>query len=157
MSEIASINLRENDSQSLADTSLQFDELPLNQRLQLVWEIWWPCAALGTFAHLSQRLLNLKDGNPTIIAVNVLIFFAFSPWVIRRAVRLDFPGFNLVVIRHNGTKTRAMNYWESLSVNWLFTVRPLLWILALAIIFVLPGKMLGKPNPFPPIQGTWLR
>ncbi len=149
MGGIVSINLPENGTQALPNTRLQFGELPLRQRLQLVWEIWWPCASIATFVLLVQRLLGLREGNPAETASSLLIFFVFSPWVIRRAVKLDFPGFNLVVIRHNGTKTRAMNYWESLSVNWLFTVRALLLLIPLLIAALLVGKMLGMPNPFP--------
>jgi len=49
--------------------------------------------------------------------------FVILPWVVRRAVRLNFHGFHLLVLRSSGEETRSMKYSEGLRVAWLIAWR----------------------------------
>jgi hypothetical protein len=102
------------------------DEVGRAERLQLTWALAWPCIALSlVYCWLrSQMRLNESQLQGVDQVVGLLEFFLFTTWVVRRTVRLDFPGFHLRVIRRDAAAaTRGMTYRESLSVAWLISWR----------------------------------
>jgi hypothetical protein len=113
------------------------DRLKTADRFQLAWAIawplvlfnlavWWPSDHLG----LSQGLLDSVD-----LVSAVLFTFLVLPWSVRRALRIDFPRFHLLLCRESGEQIRAIRYRESLSVAWLLNwrTRALLVILRLVV------------------------
>jgi hypothetical protein len=84
----------------------------------------------------------------------ILQFFLFATWVVRRTVRLDFPGFHLLVIRRDaGEGTRAMTYRESLSVAWLISWRSSMIFLP---VFVAVWVVLRQqPQLYSPFGWLW--
>lgn len=107
-------------------SSQQPERLSYADRFQLAWALSWPCAVFSLLYWLARGLLGLSGQHLTPLDLGVGLFqlFFFSTWVVRRTVQLDFPGFHLVVIRHqSGETTRAIDYRESLSVAWLLIWR----------------------------------
>lgn len=104
-----------------------YGQLSAAERFQLVWALFWPCAVFGIVQMAAQALwksLGLSHEQVVSFAFLLLQLLLFSPWVIRRTVRLHFPGFQLLVVRRgSGEETRDMNYLESLSVAWLIIWR----------------------------------
>jgi hypothetical protein len=104
----------------------QPERLSYADRLQLAWALSWPCAVFSLLYWLARGLLGLSGQHltPLDLGVGPFQLFFFSPWVVRRTVQLDFPGFHLVVTRRqSGETTRAINYRGSLSVAWLLMWR----------------------------------
>ena len=95
-------------------------------RWQITWALVWPASCLALAysllrSHLPLSATLLEDMDDVL---DILALFLFHTWVIRRTVRLNFPGFHLLVIRASAPEgTRAMTYRESLSVVWLITWR----------------------------------
>ena len=104
--------------------------LSRDERLQLTWALFWPCAIFS----LVDWWVRIQF--PFSIAIGGLIC---STWVVHRTVGLSFSGFYLVVVRSSGEETRAMNYRESLKVNWLICWRTIvvLGFFGLAVALVL--------------------
>lgn len=72
------------------------------ERMELTWALAWPPApfdlAYGVFRLLhviSEAQLQVLD-----FVWAAPSFFVFSTWAVRRAVRLEFPGFHLMVLRY---------------------------------------------------------
>jgi hypothetical protein len=106
------------------------------ERLQLTWALAWPCALLGLVYFLLRGQLRLSEAQLHNIdqVFGILQFFLFTTWVVRRTVRLDFPGFHLLVVRGDaGEGTRTMSYCESLSVAWLISWRSSMFLLPLYV------------------------
>ncbi len=109
------------------------------ERLQLTWALAWPCALLSLVYLLLRGQVRLSEPQLSNIdqVFGILQFFLFTTWVVRRTVRLDFPGFHLLVIRAGaGEETQTMSYRESLSVGWLICWRTSLFFLPLAVAMV---------------------
>jgi hypothetical protein len=130
-----------------------------NERMQLAWELSWPCMLLLLVEDLLHGLQLAEAAVQSIDWVFCLIqLFLLTPWVVRRIVRLDFPGFHLQVIRGDaGEGTRTMSYRESFSVTWLMTWRSLVifvlfYVAALAVLAAIvgpgrhPHEMYGLPG-----------
>jgi hypothetical protein len=64
-------------------------------------------------------------------------FFAISPWIIRRGVRLRYGAWKFEVIRRSG-RDSTLSYQESLKVMWLLAWRTLtLSLIALLVLSLL--------------------
>src|SRR5260370_18189739 len=88
-------------------------QLSRAEQLQLTWALNWPCVLLGLVYCLLWGQLRLSEAQLLSIdlVLGILAFFLFTTWVVRRTVRLDFPGFRLLVIRGGaGEGARAMTY-----------------------------------------------
>lgn len=110
------------------------------ERLQLTWALAWPCILLGLAYCLLRGQLRLSESQLQGIdqVFGVLEFFLFATWVVRRTVRLDFPGFHLLVIRGDARGwARTMSYRESLSVAWLLSWRSFLFFLPLFVAMIM--------------------
>src|SRR5260370_37296568 len=82
--------------------------------------------ALSLVYCLLRGQLRLSEAQLQVIdsILGILQFFFFTTWVVRRTVRLEFPGFHLAVLRGDAPDgTRKMSYGESLSVAWLICWR----------------------------------
>jgi hypothetical protein len=104
----------------------QLEQLSYAERFQLAWALIWPCAAFSLLYWLARGFLGFSRQQFTSVdlSVGLVQLLFFSPWVVRRTVRFDFPRFHLVVVRsQNGETTRAIGYSESLSVAWLLIWR----------------------------------
>ena len=104
----------------------RLEQLSYADRFQLAWTLIWPCAAFSLLYWLARDFLGFSGQQFTRfdLSVGLVQLFSFSPWVVRRTVRFDFPRFHLVVVRReNGETTRAIGYSESLSVAWLLIWR----------------------------------
>ena len=107
-------------------------------RLQLAWSMSWPCMLLDLAYRLVETQSNLPKQQIQIVGLifGLLAFFFFSTWVVRRAIQLDYKGFQVVVARAGGDgSSHTLTYRESLAVTWLicwrseccWLSRPLLW------------------------------
>ena len=101
-------------------------------RLHLTWALYWPLAAFDLLVWLSANFFNLSKNMDSIqFFVSAFQLFLLAPWVIRRAMGLNFPQSHLVAIRRQGgEETRTLKYRESLSVAWLLAWRGGLIVLA---------------------------
>src|SRR5258705_5188880 len=114
----------------------QPEQLSRAERLHLTWALVWPCALFSLAYGVLRGLLRLSEVQLQSMdqVFGFLGFFSFTTWVVRRTVRLDFPGFHLVVIRSDAPDgTRMMRYGESLSVAWLISWRTGIILLPLYI------------------------
>jgi hypothetical protein len=121
------------------------------ERLHLAWALTWP----GALFDLAYQLLRAQLGLPAAkaagidLVVAILGFFLFYTWVVRRAVRLNFPGFRLWVMRGDGgSGTREMSYAESLSVHWLIYWRSLMILLPIHLFFAVLLRGTGLYDRF---------
>lgn len=121
-----------------ADASIEGSQrLSRAERLELAWALTWPQSVILVI-HWLLRAPRLSQGDLMIemLWLAPLGLFLFTPWVVRRAVKLDFRGFHLVVFRGGSSEaTRGINYWESLSVTWLFTWRTIM--IELMLLFLI--------------------
>jgi hypothetical protein len=116
----------------------QPERLSPTERLQVSWALVWPGALYSAtyFAVRSQLHLSAVHLEAIDQVLSTLVFFLFSTWVVRRTVRMNFPGFRLLVVRKDAPEgTRQMSYRESLSVAWLIGWRlaAILGVMAAAI------------------------
>jgi len=96
------------------------------EKLQLAWTLLWPCAILGLLYWLVKDLLRPTGQSLATVdsALALCQLFFFAPCVVRRAVRMEFPGFHLLVDRRRpGEERRNPTYLESLSITWLILWR----------------------------------
>lgn len=109
------------------------ERLSHSERMQLTWALSWPCILFGLGYDVFRRLLQLSEAQLQVFdfVFAALSFFLFSTWIVWRAVRIDFPGFHLVVVRSGEPEpTRTMSYHEALSVTWLIC-----WRTAAVLVF----------------------
>ena len=111
---------------SVVGALVQPQQLEPAERLQIAWALVWPGALLTVAYYLLRSQLRISAAHLDDVdgVSNVLTFFFFCTWIVRRTVRLDFPGFHLLVVRGDAREgTRIMSYRESLSVTWLISWR----------------------------------
>src|ERR1700681_467927 len=82
---------------------VQLEQLGRAERLHLTWALTWPCMVLSLvycsfYSLMSLRLSELQLGSIGWV-VGIIKLFLLGTWAVRRTVRLDFPGFHLVVVR----------------------------------------------------------
>ena len=117
----------------------QIQPLTRTERLRLTWALAWPCVLVALVYGLLRGKVRLPETQLQVIdqVFGILEFFLFTTWVVRRTVRLDYPGFHLLVIRGNaGDATRTMSYRESLGVAWLISWRTGMFFLPLAVAMI---------------------
>lgn len=101
---------------------MAYYQLSLAEKVHLGWTLTWPLMAFAG----TMRGVRFYVGEPEWIGpvLSLLVMFVLGPWVVRQAVRMNFPSFHLAVIRHGSLDyTRAMTYKESLPVLWLMIWR----------------------------------
>jgi hypothetical protein len=93
--------------------------------LQLAWALIWPTIVFDLVVWGPRDNLGLTPQQvDSVDSILMMIgLFVIMPWVVRRAVRLNFHGFHLLVVRSSGEETRSMKYSESLRVAWLLAWR----------------------------------
>ncbi len=125
------------------------------ERVRLAWSLTWPCL-LADFIHEvlmrqfydTTRHLLLDE-----LKVGICLAVFITPWVVRRTVRADFPGFRLTVVRPGLTgNARDMTYLESLSVAWLLTWRALALFLLFSAVMAVPVAIFQAGSLF---GGGW--
>jgi hypothetical protein len=121
-----------------------------DDRLQLTWALSWPCLLASlVYGLLRGHALIPEEALQSIdLASSGFLFFLFSTWVVRRAVRLDYPGFHLLVTRGAARGvTRTMSYRESLSVTWLICWRTWMILMAAFVVFVAAVAIVTQQRP----------
>ena len=107
--------------------SILTDHFLYRDRIRLTWSFLWPSYTAGVVLDLLKPLIadDKSTGNAVayyVVEFPILLFF--FTWAIRRAVRLEYPRFHMVVIHgRERVKTRLMSYREGLSVAWLLNWR----------------------------------
>jgi len=116
-------------------------KLSLRDRFRLAWELTWPLALMDLLVMLFIHGLLDAQGQTLDSIWAVVVFFAASPWVIRRAFRRDYSGHHIEAT--HGQESSPLVYQERLKVMWLLawrsTVLMLLAVLALSGLFKLAG------------------
>jgi hypothetical protein len=118
----------------------QPERLSSSERLQISWALVWPGALYSATYFVVRSQLHLSAVHLEAIdqVVGLLVFFLFSTWVVRRTVRMNFPGFRLLVVRRDAAEgARRMSYRESLSVAWLIGWRLAAILSAIAVAITL--------------------
>jgi hypothetical protein len=137
----------------------QGSRLSRTERLQLAWALSWPCVLLLLVEDLLHGQLRLTETPlQSIDWVFCLIqLFVVTPWVVCRIVRLNFPGFHLLVVRGDaGEGTRTMSYRESLSVSWLMTWRSVvIFVLIFLAALVALAAVAGPESLRRPMEGMY--
>ena len=108
------------------------------ERVQFAWALLWPVTLFGIAQCLVQGQSWLSDTQLQIAkwVFGTPSYFYLTAWAVRRTVRMDFPGFRLMVMRgYTGEGSRKMTLGESLSVAWLITWRSTL----IFCLFYFPG------------------
>jgi hypothetical protein len=106
-------------------------KLSLSERIRLAWELVWPLflfdlgAALFIYAVLGRERQDLES---VYVVVSILVV---APWVVRRALRRQFPSFQIVCIK-DATES-YLTWQDSLRVFWLLAWRSMAAGLALLI------------------------
>ena len=105
------------------------DSLSSRHRWQLAWALVWPSFAFNLLSLLLaigvvRRYFDKPVEDIYSACGTLLSLFVIGPWIVRRAMRINFPDFHLVAIRKaEGGETRALSYRESLSLAWLLSWR----------------------------------
>jgi hypothetical protein len=96
-------------------------ELNWSERFQFAWQLTWPSLLLGIGWALSAFLLIGRI--PTFLQAGYAFFdlLIVSPWLVRRAFRLQFSTYRLETVR-NGMPF-PIGYTESFKVMWLLAWR----------------------------------
>ena len=100
----------------------------------MAWELTWPVAVIdAAVVFLIHGFFEASGESWDSIWV-LASFFTVSPWVVRRALRREYCGFRVMVVRPNAV-AETLSYQESLKVMWLLAWRTL--VLTLAAFLVL--------------------
>jgi hypothetical protein len=111
--------------------------LPYRERLRLAWELTWPLALIDlVFVLLIHGVFDTK-GETADSVWAVASFFAISPWIIRRGLRLSYGSAKFEVVRRTNREA-VLSYQESLKVMWLLAWRTL----ALSLVALLAVSLL---------------
>jgi hypothetical protein len=119
--------------------------LSYRERLRVAWELVWPGAAIEAGWAVFQFGSGVQSS--TVETIYLMAgFFLISPWIIRRAVRVPYPGFRFLTVNDPEGIVRPMAYGQSMRVFWLLGWRTLaLSILALIPVSLVAGNLLGLP------------
>lgn len=107
-------------------------ELSYPERLRLAWQLAWPVFLLDllvigvAYAIVGPKLTDLY------VAYALLAMLIVYPFVVRRMVKLRYPGFRLKMTR-DGAEAE-MGYTESFKVAWLLGWRT--EILSYLVLFI---------------------
>ncbi|MGD1094107.1 MAG: hypothetical protein ABSB35_19250 [Bryobacteraceae bacterium] len=114
------------------------------ERFRMAWEMTWPMALIDLAFVLVVHGL-FEPGNETWDSVWALISFVVVwPWVIRRALRQDYGGKRVRVVRTGTSGDPGMlEYQESLKVMWLLAWRSLILLLLAGLAISLILKAAG--------------
>jgi hypothetical protein len=108
--------------------------MPLRDRFRLAWELTWPLALIDVaFVLIVHGVLDVTGESADSIWA-FLSFLTVSPWVVRRALRLQYGKLRI---------TPALTYQQSLKVMWLLAWRTLVLSLVALLIISLVLKGLG--------------
>lgn len=119
--------------------------LSWRERFRVTWELVWPGTLIDATRALLLFLLGIESTSLDSIYL-LIAFFVVEPWVVRRALRLKYPGLHFNITGEEDSEPRPMSYQESLKVVWLLTWRSTLLLLAAAVPFsFLVGKVLHLP------------
>jgi hypothetical protein len=111
--------------------------LPYRERVRLAWELTWPMALIDTaFVLLIHGILDTPGETADSIWAFVA-FFAVSPWIVRRGLRLPYGPWRFEVARRTN-RDSVLSYQESLKVMWLLAWRTL----ALSLVALLAVSLL---------------
>lgn len=99
--------------------------MSFRERLRMAWELTWPMALLDlAVVVLLHGMLDVAGETGDSIWA-VASFFTVSPWVVRRALRLQYGRHRIKPV---------LSYQQSLKVMWLLMWRTL--VLSLAALLV---------------------
>lgn len=108
----------------------------------MAWELTWPFALIDLAVVLLLHGVLDVTTETGDAAWGALSFFVVSPWVIRRALRREYAGSTVVVLRGEASST-ALSYQESLKVMWLLAWRWLVLSLVALLLVSLVLRVLG--------------
>jgi hypothetical protein len=115
---------------------------PFRKRFRLAWELTWPFALIDLSVVLLLHGVLAVSGETGDAIWAVASFFLVSPWVIRRALRREYGGSRIVVLR-GGAVSFGLGYQESLKVMWLLAWRSLVLALAALLAISLALRVTG--------------
>jgi len=103
--------------------------LPPRPRWELAWALVWPSFLIDFLVWLLivavvRPYTNEASTQMLSLLYSPLTVFLILPWIVRRAMRLNFDGFHVVAIRGpGGEPTQSITYGESLGIAWLLMWR----------------------------------
>jgi hypothetical protein len=111
----------------------------------MAWELTWPLTLMDLVVVVLIHGVLMAEGEALDSVWAVVVFFAASPWVVRRALAGHYGPWRIGVVRGGEEHTR-LNYQESLKVMWLLSWRalPLILVAFLAISGIL--RLAGVPG-----------
>lgn len=96
-------------------------KLSYRERLRMAWELTWPMALIDlTVVFVLHAMLDVQGESADSIWA-VIAFFGISPWVVRRALNLQYGPYRV---------RPRLTYQQSLKVMWLLAWRTLVLSLA---------------------------
>lgn len=111
----------------------------------MAWELTWPLAVIDiAFVFVIHGWFE-TEGETWDSIWALASFFTVSPWVIRRALRREYGGRTVTVVRADSVGD-TLDYQESLKVMWLLAWRTLALSLAGLLVVSLVLKLLGIPS-----------
>jgi hypothetical protein len=114
--------------------------LSYRERLRFAWQLIWPSALIELGWAVFQIVAGVQSTGVDSLYY-VASFFLIGPWLVRRAIRLGYPDFSLVVVGDDD-RAHGMTYQESLKVFWLLGWRTaILMIAALIPLSLLVGAL----------------
>lgn len=103
----------------------QRDRLTLADRFRIGSNVFVPASLLNLFFIMLRGAFHSAEWQfITLYTLNFAIaVFAVMPWAVRRATRIDFPRFHLVVLRsRKDRESRTLTYGESLKLSILVAI-----------------------------------
>jgi len=114
------------------------------ERLHVAWELTWPLALLDiTVVFFLHGILDV-EGETADSLWAVGSFFTVAPWVVRRALRLQYGKWRI---------TPLLSYQQSLKVMWLLMWRTLVLSLAALLVVSLILRLIGVSTQAVGAQG----
>lgn len=116
-------------------------DLTFRERVQFAWQLAWPVVLIDVawsvllYVVLGRRPTDL-DG--AYVVVSLLLVF---PFVVRRALRMRYPGYRIGLLRDGAPADYG--YTESFKVMWLLSWRTSVLFLGLLLIVSLFGRFLS--------------
>ena len=100
----------------------------------MAWELTWPMALIDfTMVVIIHGFFN-AEGETADSLWALASFFTISPWVVRRALRIEYSGWSI---------QPRLNYQQSLKVMWLLMWRSLVLSLVALLVVSLILRALG--------------
>ncbi|MBZ5602672.1 MAG: hypothetical protein LAO79_10235 [Acidobacteriia bacterium] len=110
--------------------------LPFRERLRMAWELTWPAALIDFAVVVLIHGAFAAEGETADSLWALASFFTVAPWVVRRALRIQYGIWTI---------QPRLTYQQSLKAMWLLMWRTLVLSLAalLVVSFILRAAGIG--------------